>query len=164
MTDELFVQLYEKHRNSVYSVIFNFVRNEADAGDLTQETFIRLYTNVKPFDSDEHIKAWLIRTALNLCKNHVRDSGRRSHEQLDENIAAPESDDLSYVMNAVLALPEKYRLPIHLYFYEDYSVKQIADALGLNESTVKTRLKRGREKLKSVLEKEAGHYEYRFEV
>ena len=164
MTDESFVRIYEKHKYSIYSVIFNFVRNEADAGDLTQETFMKLYTYTKPFDGDEHIKAWLIRTAINLCKNHVRDSGRRSHEELDENIPAPESTDYSYVLSAVLSLPEKYRLPIHLYFYENYSVKQIADALGINESTVKTRLKRGREKLKSVLEKEAGHYEYRFEV
>lgn len=164
MTDEIFVRYYEKHKNSIYSVIFNYVRSEADAGDLTQETFIKFYSCDKEFESDEHAKAWLIRVAINLCKNHIRDNKRRSFDELDENIPAPETKDYSYVMTAVLSLPEKYRIPIHLYFYENYSVKQIAAALSLNESTVKTRIKRGKEKLKSLLEKEAGHYEYRVEV
>ena len=164
MTDELFVKLYQQHKNSIYSVIFNYVRSEADAGDLTQETFMKLYSCGKEFESDEHTKAWLIRVAVNLCKNHIRDMGRRSFEELDENIPAPEAEDHSCIMSAVLSLPEKYRLPIHLYYYENYSVKQIAAALSLNESTVKTRLKRGKEKLRSMLEKEAVHYEYRFEI
>ena len=68
------------------------------------------------------------------------------------------------MLDAVLALPEKYRIPIHLFFYEGYSIKQIAAVLSMKESTVKTRLNRGKEKLKSMLEKEAGHYEYRFEI
>ncbi len=164
MTDELFVRAYERNKNSIYSVIFNYVRSEADAGDLTQETFMKFYSCGSAFESDEHIKAWLIRTAINLCKNHIRDSRRRAFEELDENIPAPESDDYSHIMSAVLSLPEKYRLPIHLYYYENYSVKQIAAALSLNESTVKTRLKRGKEKMKSMLEKEAARYEYRFEI
>lgn len=164
MTDELFVSIYEKHKNSIYSVIYNYVRNEADASDLTQETFIKLYSCGKDFDSDEHIKAWLIRVAVNLCKNHFRDTKRRAYTELDDSIAAPEKPDESYVLEAVLALPEKYRIPIHLFYYEDYSVKQIAAALSMKESTVKTRLNRGKEKLRSMLEKEAEHYEYRFEI
>lgn len=164
MTDELFVRIYERHKNSIYSVIFNYLRSEADAGDLTQETFMKLYSCGNEFGSDEHIKAWLIRVAVNLCKNYIRDNGRHSFEELDENIPAPEKPDYSYIMNAVLSLPEKYRIPIHLFFYENFSVKQIAAALSLNEATVKTRLKRGKEKLRSMLEKEAVHYEYRFEI
>ena len=164
MTDELFVRIYEQHKNSIYSVIFNYLRNEADAGDLTQETFIKLYSCSKPFETDEHIKAWLIRVAVNLCKNHIRDQKKRSFEELDENIPAPENRDYSDIMSSVLSLPEKYRIPIHLYYYENYSVKQISAALSLNEATVKTRLKRGKEKLRSMLEKEAVHYEYRFEI
>ena len=164
MTDELFVSLYEKYKNSIYSVIFGYVRNEADAGDLTQETFIKLYSCDKDFDSGEHIKAWLIRVAINLSKNHLRDTKRRAYTELDDSIPAPEKPDNSYVLDAVLALPEKYRIPIHLFFYEGYSIKQIAAVLSMKESTVKTRLNRGKEKLKSMLEKEAGHYEYRFEI
>ena len=164
MTDELFVDVYEKYKNSIYSVIFNYVRHYADASDLTQETFIKLYSCGKEFESGEHIKAWLIRVAVNLCKNHIRDTKRRAYTELDDNIPAPEKPDDYYVLDAVLALPEKYRIPIHLFFYEGYSVKQIAAVLSMKESTVKTRLNRGKEKLKSMLEKEAGHYEYRFEI
>lgn len=160
MTDELFNSTYEKYRNSVYSVIFNYLRSEASSKDIMQETFIKFYTCDSDFNDDEHIKAWLIRVAVNLCKNHLRDEKRRSGGELDENTAAPQNFDFSDIMTAVLALPEKYRLPIHLFYYEDYSVKQIADVLSVSESVVKTRLSRGRSKLKKKLEKEGGHYEY----
>ncbi len=162
VTDELFVRIYEKNKNSVYSVIYNYIRNTADASDLTQEVFVKLYAYNKEFESDEHIKAWLIRVAVNLSKNHIRDSRWSSYEELDENLPDREKEDHSDVMSAVLALPEKYRIPIHLFYYEGWSVKQIADVLGLREPTVKTRLDRGRQKIKNRLEKEAGHYEYRF--
>ena len=164
MNDAEMEQIYDKFSGAVYRAAFAYCKNSADAEDITQETFIKFYSCDKEFESDEHAKAWLIRVAINLCKNHIRDNKRRSFDELDENIPAPETKDYSYVMTAVLSLPEKYRIPIHLYFYENYSVKQIAAALSLNESTVKTRIKRGKEKLKSLLEKEAGHYEYRVEV
>ena len=164
MTDELFIKLYEQHKNSVYSVIFGYVRSEADAADLTQETFIKLYSCGKDFESSEHIKAWLLRCAINSCKNHLRDIKKHGHEELDENIPAAPETDYGDVMQAVLELPEKYRVVIHLFYYENYSVKQIAQALDVSENTAKTMLARGRDKLKSRLEKEAEHYEYRFGI
>ena len=162
MTDEFFVKAYEANKNSVYAVIYNFTRNTADASDLTQETFIKLYACEKEFESDEHIKAWLLRVAVNLAKNYIRDSKWFSYEEIDDNLPDDRKEEDSGLMSAVLALPEKYRIPIHLFYYEGWSVKQIADVLGLKEPTVKTRLDRGRNKLKNILEKEAGHYEYRF--
>ena len=160
MTDEFFNDTYNKYRNSIYSVIFNYLRNEASSKDIMQETFIKFYTSTTSFNDDEHLKAWLIRVAVNLCKNHLRDEKRRSTDELDENTAAPQKPDFSDIMAAVLSLPEKYRLPVHLFYYDDYSVKQIADVLSVSESVVKTRLSRGRTKLRKKLEKEGGHYEY----
>ncbi len=160
MTEQEFVTVYEKYKNSVYSVIYNYIRNAADASDLTQEIFIKLYSCSKKFESEEHIKAWLIRCAINQTKNHIRDSKRFSYDELDENIPDKQPEDHSDVMEAVLALPEKYRIPIHLFYYEGWSVKQIADVLGTKEATVKTQLDRGREKLRKRLEQEGRHYEF----
>lgn len=164
MTDEIFVKSYEKYKNSIYAVIYNYVCSEADASDLTQETFIKLYSHSGEFKDGEHMKAWLIRVAINLCKNHLRRSKRISCDELNDNIPAPETGDHSEIMSAVLSLPERYRIPIHLYYYEGYSVKEIAAALEMKEAAVKTRLARGRDKLKSKLEREAEHYEYHYGV
>lgn len=154
MSDEQFTRSYQMHKNSVYAVIFHYVRNDADASELLQETFMRLYTNEKPFDSDEHEKAWLLRVAINLSKNHLRRMKFNAYSEIDENIPAPIQEDYSDLLRAVHELPEKYRIPIHLYYYEDYSVREIAGLLGILEATVKTRLNRARSMLKKKLGKE----------
>ena len=120
---------------------------------------MKLYQTDTEFNSDEHLKAWLIRVAVNLSKNFLRDNKRRSGEELDENIPYPEVNKDNELLTYVLKLPEKYRIPIHLFYYEGYSVSQIADILDIPQGTVKIHLKRGREKLKSVLEKEDFTYE-----
>ena len=72
MTDEIFCQHYEKYKNTVYSVIFNYVQNTEDTADLLQDVFIKLFSVEEEFQSEEHLKAWLIRVAINRCKNHLR--------------------------------------------------------------------------------------------
>ena len=154
MTDSLFIKAYEMYRKNVYAAAYSCVRNASDAADLQQETFMRLYTCDKEFESDEHIKAWLLRVAVNLSKNHLRDHRRIVLTELTETIHEPDSAERRDVLEAVLALPDKYRLPIHLYYYEEYSVREIAEILELTEGAVKTRLRRGRSLLEKTLGKE----------
>lgn len=153
ITESVFLEVFEKFKNTVYSVVFHYVRNAEDAADLQQDVFVKLLGSDGEFESEEHVKAWLIRVAINLCKNHLRSRSRFSDAPLPENIPVvqEESNDL-FAM--VLTLPEKYRIPLHLFYYEEYSIRQIATAMELPEATVKIRLKRGREKLGKSLRKE----------
>ena len=154
MTEELFCHYYEKYKNTVYSVIFNYVQNTEDTADLLQEVFIKLYAGENHFASDEHMKAWLIRVSVNLCKNHLRSSKIRKIVPLEEEIPFFDKKEDNELIKIVFTLPEKYRIPIHLFYYEEYSIKEIGDILNMPEATVKIRLKRGREKLSKILNKE----------
>lgn len=154
MTDERFLAAYEKFKNTVYSVIFSYVRDHDDASELSQDTFIKLYTYDGGFDSDEHMKAWLIRVAINSCNNHFRSRKHISSSPIPEDLPSEEKHELNELLAEVMKLPEKYRVPLHLFYYEDYSITEIAKVLDLPDATVKTRLKRGRDKLKKTLRKE----------
>ena len=154
MTDEIFCQHYEKYKNTVYSVIFNYVQNTEDTADLLQDVFIKLFSVEEEFQSEEHLKAWLIRVAINRCKNHLRSIKTRKIVPLEEDIPFFDKNEDNDLLRIVLTLPEKYRIPIHLFYYESYSIKEIGDILGIPESTVKIHLKRGRDKLGKILNKE----------
>ncbi len=154
MTEQEFCEQYAKYKNTVYSVIFNYVQNAEDTADLLQEVFIKLYSTDTQFTGDEHRKAWLIRVSVNMCKNHLRTIKNRKNVVLEEDIPYFDQTADNELLKVVLTLPEKYRIPIHLFYYEDYSIKDIATVLDLPESTVKIHLKRGREKLSKILKKE----------
>lgn len=117
-----------------------------------QDTLIQYLRTAPVLESPAHEKAWLLRVAGNLSKNLLRAQGYRQADQLEETLVAQEREDLSYVWDAVKALPVPYREAIHLFYYEGYSTAQIARILDQKESTVRSRLKRGREKLKPLLE------------
>ena len=154
ITESVFLEVFEKFKNTVYSVVFNYVRNAEDAADLQQDVFVKLLGSDVEFESEEHIKAWLIRVSINLCKNHLRSRSHLSADPLSEEIPAAVREESNDLFAMVLSLPEKYRIPLHLFYYEEYSVRQIASAMELPEATVKIRLKRGREKLGKSLRKE----------
>ena len=154
MTQELFCQHYEKYKNTVYSVIFNYVQNTEDTADLLQEVFIKLFATKDDFQSEEHMKAWLIRVSINLCKNHLRSVKIRKIVPLEEDIPFFDQREDNDLLKVVFTLPEKYRIPIHLFYYESYSIKEIGNILDIPEATVKIRLKRAREKLGKILNKE----------
>lgn len=154
MTEQEFCEQYAKYKNTVYSVIFNYVQNAEDTADLLQEVFIKLYSTDTQFTGDEHRKAWLIRVSVNMCKNYLRAAKNRKNVVLEEDIPYFDQTTDNELLKVVLGLPEKYRIPIHLFYYEDYSIKDIATVLDLPESTVKIHLKRGREKLSKILKKE----------
>lgn len=154
MNDEKFLKAYDMYKNTVYAVIFNYLRNAEDAFEISQDTFVNFYTYDGVFDSNEHIKAWLIRVAINNCKNHLRSKKHISALPIPVDMPSEDKYETDEIIFEVMKLPEKYRVPIHLFYYEEYNVCEIAVILGLPEATVKTRLKRGREKLRKNLRKD----------
>lgn len=154
MTEEVFCQKYECYRNTVFAVIFNYVQNTADAEDILQDVFLKFYVSEAEFSDEEHVKAWLIRVSINASKNHLRMMQNRKSTVLEESLACDEKNPDNELLFYVQRLPEKYRIPLHLFYYESYSVKEIAQILEMPQATVKIRLKRGREKLGKILVKE----------
>lgn len=144
--------LLDRHGESILRLAYSYLHNQSDAEDILQDTLIQYLRTAPVLESPAHEKAWLLRVAGNLSKNLLRAQGYRQADQLDETLVAQEREDLSYVWDAVKALPVPYREAIHLYYYEGYSTAQIAQVLGQKEATVRSRLKRGREKLKPLLE------------
>ena len=142
--------------DTVYKLALSHTKNKADAEDITQEVFLRYVKYTKPFDSMEHIKAWLIRVTVNRCHSHFTSNYRKKTVELSEEIPfdTPEKGEVYY---AVSELSAKYRVVIHLFYYEDMSIYEISRCLGRNESTVKSQLKRGREMLKIKLKRD---YDY----
>lgn len=146
--------LARRHAPAVYRLAYARTGSRADAEDVMQEVFLRLVKADPDFDSEEHAKAWLLRVASNCANDLFRLPWRRREEPLDENLSAPERPEEGSVTQAVLSLPARYRIPIHLYYYEGYSVAEIAKILGRSEGTVKSRLFRARDLLRNQLREE----------
>ncbi len=149
-------ELMTIYQGSLFAAAFNICKNAQDAEDVVQDTFVRYYTIKKEFDSEQHIRAWLIRVAINRAKNVNHTFWRQNRVSLEEYMetlpfATPEASDL---FEAVMKLPEKYRIVTHLFYYEDYAVREIAHILKLSESNVKVRLSRARKLLKEALKED----------
>lgn len=144
-------RLLKEYGNPVLRLAYSYLHNMQDAEDILQETLIRYLQSAPVFENSEHEKAWLLRVAVNLSKNRIDYNRLRETDELDEKLQQEEREDLAFVWEAVRELPEHYREVIHLYYYEGYSTKEIAKILQSRESTVRSNLKRGREKLKAVL-------------
>lgn len=140
----------EKYSNMVYRLAVARTGKIEEAQDVYQEVFLRLAKKMPDFESEEHKKAWLIRVTINCSKTLLNSSFIRHRAELDENLSfeTPERHDLYY---AVLKLPIKYRTVVHLYYYENYSIKEISKILNTNENTVKTRLSRARKQLEEAV-------------
>ena len=139
-------KMIEKYSDMVYRLALTRTKSKDSSEDVYQEVFFRLARKMPEFESEEHKKAWLIRVTINCSKNILSSSFLKHRAELDENIKfeTQERHDIYY---AVLKLPIKYRTVIHLYYYEDYSIKEISKILNINENTVKTHLARARKKL-----------------
>ena len=149
-----FDMIYDKYAGRLYAAAFNICRQQQDAEDAVQDAMIRLYNSDRDFESEEHIKAWLLRVVINASKSTKRlfwNRNRSSYEEYMDSLTFEEPSDRT-LMDEVLALPEKYRIVIHLFYYEDYKIREIAEILKLSENTVKTRLLNGRKLLKTKLE------------
>ena len=142
---------YDTYCGPVYRLAMVYLGRHADAEDVTQEAFFRLLYRSPAFVDEAHKKRWLLQVTANLCRDQLRGFWRGRIIELEDTLPAAAPEELE-ALSAVLTLPEKYRLPIHLYYYEGYSVAEMADILKLGKSAVKMRLKRGRELLKIELE------------
>ena len=129
------------------------LKNQEDAEEVYQETFIKLYENFKKMKNDEHMKHWLIRVTINNCKMLMRKRKRENIVELDENISAEDNHN-SDSIEAVKKLPEKYRIVIYLFYYEQYKVSEMSKILKISEGTIKSQLSRARDMLKNELKEE----------
>lgn len=152
MSDREIEESYNRNVDAVYRVCFSFMKNRAEAEDMTQEAFLKLIGRRARFDSLEHERAWLIVTASNLCKNALRHWWRR-HEDLDSlpDTVQSRDPDTGDVLRAVLNLPGDYKAMVYLYYYEGYKTPEIAAFTGMPQATVRSKLYRARKLLKTVL-------------
>lgn len=153
MEQELFLRnAMAAHGDAVYRLALCRLQNTADAEDVYQDVFLRLLgQNAEAWDS-EHLKAWLLRTALNRCADVRRLRLRRPVLSLEEVPDMPRpADEAAELWEAVAQLPEKLRTAVHLHYAEGYQTEEIAAMLGVPAATVRTRLRRARMKLKDLL-------------
>ena len=147
-------EIVKRHENKLYRTALAIVGNNAEAEDIIQEVFVRLFQKQPEFESSSHEVAWLIRVTVNLCKNALRSHWWKKTVPLLDTHPVQE-DEQHDIMQAVFALPPKYRAVIHLYYFEGYQTKEIAELTGQKESTVRQHLTRARRKLKDFLEGES---------
>ena len=149
-------ELVTLYQGSLFAMAFNICKNIQDAEDVVQETLVQYIKTKKEFESDQHVRAWLIRVAINKAKNINHTFWRRNKLPIEDYMETLvfETSEAENLFETVMQLPEKYRIVIHLYYYEDYAVSEIANILKLTESNVKIRLSRGRGMLKETLKEE----------
>ena len=148
--------LVEKYKDHLFAAAFNVCKNAADADDVVQDTFLQYHTTNRQFENEQHIRAWLIRVAINKAKNINLSFWRQKGVPLEEYMETLtfETPEAQILFTEVMKLPEKYRIVIHLFYYEDYTIREIAKIMNVTESNVKVRLTRGRRLLRNVLKEE----------
>lgn len=149
-TEEFIDKVLEDYSNMVYRLALSQTKNPADAEDVFQEVFLRLIRSDKEFESEEHIKAWLIQVTINCSRKLFATAWFRHTVPLEEDIPFETKED-SEVYSAVLALPLKYRTVIHLYYYEGYTLDEIAKILSKKPATIRSQLARARNLLKDKI-------------
>lgn len=149
-------RLAERFAPAVYRLAYARAGNAADAEDVMQDVFLRLLTKAPNFRDDDHAKAWLLRVAANRANDLLR-SAARKNVPLEEaaEVRAPEPT-AGETLREVLALPPKLRLVVHLFYYEEQTVKEIAAVLGISQGAVKARLSRARKQLRISLAEGGG--------
>lgn len=146
-------ELARAYAPAIYRLAYARTGSRADAEDIMQEVFVRLLQAGPDFADREHARAWLLRVAANCANDWFRAPWRRREGPLTDSLPAPEHED-GGVVEAVLALPAKYRTAVHLYYYEELSVAEIAKITGKSESAVKSRLFRARAMLREALKED----------
>lgn len=146
--------LLYKYQTMVYKLVFVRMKNQQDAEDVFQETFIRLVKYNPIFKNEEHEKAWLLRVAINCCNDAFSQQKKHLSSELHENISNDDQIEDHSVLAVVGKLSDPYKTAIHLFYYEDLPIKEIALIMDQKESTVKSHLHRGKKLLKILLEKE----------
>ncbi len=144
-------RMLDTYGNHILRLAYSYLHNMSDAEEVLQDTLIQFLKTAPVLESAAHEKAWLLRVAANLSKDRIDYNRLRTSNELKEELVSEEREDLSFVWEAVKALPVQYREAIHLFYHEGYPTAQIARILHKKEATVRSDLRRGREKLKAVL-------------
>ncbi|GHU52326.1 hypothetical protein FACS1894132_01720 [Clostridia bacterium] len=143
-------QIYRRQIKTVYRVCYGYMKNSADTEDVVADTFCKMISSKTKFESAIHEKAWLIRTASNICKNKLK-HWSRNNVDIDEQINLETSDYIDDTLKIVLQLPEKFKTVIYLYYYEQYSSEEISAILKKPSSTIRNYLSEARKILKEQL-------------
>ena len=153
--EEIFEKTYTAYGPALYRFCLVHLGGPADAEDAAQNVMLRLWRTDTAFQGEEHLRRWLARVTVNECKR-ISCHPWRSRTVSLEGCGEPVFDgqEQRELYQAVMDLPGKYRVPLYLYYYEGYAVDEVGEIMGLNPSTVQTRLARGRAKLKTMLTEE----------
>mgnify|MGYP000799559895 CR=1 FL=1 len=152
-------EVIEQYSDMLFRLAMARMQHKENAEEVVQDTFLRLITYVKKgnrFNDEEHLKAWLLTVAVNRGKSILTMAWNKRTEGMDivKEVAAPEAE-MGYAYEYVSRLPEKYRVAIDLFYYEELSTEQIAQIMKTKPATVRSYLHRGREKLKEMMEADA---------
>ncbi|MBQ8296228.1 MAG: RNA polymerase sigma factor [Ruminococcus sp.] len=149
---------FRKYGDTVLRAAYSCVGNYSEAEDITQDVFLNLHAKPQIFTDDNHMKAWLLRAAINRCKNYHKSYRKRNQHSYDEVSEAELSCDFTpqdnTIREKIASLPEKYSSVLYLYYYEEYTIREIAGILQKNENTVSSLLQRARKKIKLELEED----------
>ena len=155
LTDSELISCVKQYHKTVFRLAYSYVKNHADAEDICQDAFVKLLDYTGEFPTEEDCKRWLIRVVVNLSKNLLKSCRFTRTEELNEEIPLEQADNEEKELWALVkALPVKYGEVIHLFYYEGYSVKEIADILSISQTAVTSRLSRGRNRLKALITEE----------
>ena len=152
-TDDEIAEIYKRHVKIVYGICYSFMKNRVDTDDAVSDTFIKMIKAAPFFESEEHEKAWLIRTATNVCKNLLKHWQRRlgNLEDYADSLQTQSSFEPSDTLLAISHLPPKYRTVVYLFYYEGYTSDQCSKILRKPHSTIRYFLQEAREALKQTL-------------
>ena len=157
VTKDYISDLLDKYSDMVLRIAYTNLKNRADAEDIVQDVFLRIIDKKPSFNDESHEKSWLIRATINMCKNKVNmfwNKNKCSIDDVQEFAVSDKYNTDTSVFQAVMALGEKYRVVVYMYYYEGYSTPEIADVIGKNETTIRSLLHRARNKLKDMLKED----------
>lgn len=158
--EAIYEEVIRRNSDMVYRLAYSLVKTRADADDIFQEVFLRYMQNAPAFQGAEHEKAWFLRVTMNCCKNFWKSPWTRrrvalEREEMEQGgLSCELDDDSAALVDAVKQLSKKYRIVIHLFYYEELSIEEIAKLTNAKASTVRTRLTRARRQLRSLLKEE----------
>lgn len=154
MIDENYINyIYDTYSNTIIKISYTYLKSTQLSEDILQEIILKIMKKRVKIEDKTKEKYWIIRVTINMCKDYLKSSWHRKNVELDEKLSylPKEQND---ILTQVLSLPEKYKTVIYLYYYEEYSIKEISKILKTNESTIGTRLSRGKSILQNKLKEE----------
>lgn len=156
--------LLDKYGNTILRLAYTYLKNQADAEDVVQDVFLSIIEKQPVFNDETHEKSWIIRAAINTCKDRLKLYWNKNKCSIDD-IGEISSNDTynidSTILDAVMSLSEKYRIVVYMFYYEEYSTPEIARLIGKSEVTVRSLLHRARKQLKIMLKEE---YDFEREI